>query len=82
MGIQVGLREMNQQFTDYVQMVEQGEEIVITRRGTPIARLIPIGKASSLTANQKAALARTRARMKKGFDYKEGKLNREDLYDR
>lgn len=82
MGLHVGLREMNQQFTEYVQKVEQGEEIVITRRGKPIARLVPIDSSETLTSNQKAALARTKARMKKGFDYEEGKFKREDLYDR
>lgn len=82
MGIFVGLREMNQQFTEYVQMVEGGEEIVITRRGKPIARLVRFESASSLTLNQQAALERSKARMNKGFEYEEGTFDREDLYDR
>ena len=45
-----------------------------TRRGKPIARLVPINSSVKLTSDQKAALTRTTAPMKKGFDYKEGKF--------
>lgn len=47
--------------------VEAGEEIVITRNGTPVARLSPINKRRILTADQQAALERTTKRMDLGF---------------
>ena len=43
MRIEVGLREMNQQFADYIRKVEQGTEIVVTRRGKAIALVTPMG---------------------------------------
>lgn len=51
--------------------VEQGEEIIITRHGKPVARLVPnTGRIDRSQA--KAAVARIRARskrMKTGFDW-------------
>ena len=36
------LREANQSFARCVRAVEAGEEFVITRNGTPVARLVPV----------------------------------------
>lgn len=44
--IEVGLREMNQQFAEYIHRVEEGTEIVVTRRGKPIALVTPIANAA------------------------------------
>lgn len=44
--IEVGLREMNQQFAEYIHRVEGGTEIVVTRRGKPIALVTPIANAT------------------------------------
>lgn len=51
MRIEVGLREMNQQFADYIRKVEQGTEIVITRRGKAIALVTPMGQKESAQDN-------------------------------
>lgn len=82
MSIQIGLREMNQQFTEYMQMVEQGEEILVTRRGVPIAKVIPYAMKKSLSSEQVAAKKRCMARMRRGFKSKEKTFKRDDLYDR
>ena len=80
---QVSLREVNQYLSRYIKVVEQGDEVVITRRGKPVARLMPVAsKRHQLTAEQKAAWERTVARMHKGWDIGAGKFKRDDLYDR
>lgn len=38
---QISLREANQHLSRYIKTVEQGQELVITRRGQPVARLVP-----------------------------------------
>jgi prevent-host-death family protein len=38
---EVGMHEAKTQLSKLVERVEGGEEIVITRRGTPAARLVP-----------------------------------------
>ena len=35
----IGLREANQQLAKHIKAVEEGHEVIITRRGQPIARL-------------------------------------------
>lgn len=54
----VSLREVNQHLARYVKAVEAGEQIVITRRGKPIALLSPVPEERTLSAAQKAALER------------------------
>lgn len=36
-----GIKETRQQLPDLIDRVEAGEEIVITRQGRPVARLVP-----------------------------------------
>lgn len=36
---EVGVRELHDRLSEYLEKVEQGEEFVVTRRGKPIARL-------------------------------------------
>lgn len=45
--IKVGLREANMHFSKYVKMVRQGQEIVVTERGAPIAVIKPLGSEAS-----------------------------------
>jgi prevent-host-death family protein len=57
----ITLREANQTFSRCVREVEAGEEITITRKGRPVARLVPVGGKRVLTPEQEAARARARA---------------------
>ena len=78
----ITLREANQAFSRCIREVEAGEEITITRRGEPVARLVPVQKRQRvLTPEQEAARARARARMERGWPIGAGKLNRDELYD-
>jgi prevent-host-death family protein len=77
----IGLREANQAFARCIREVEAGEDFVITRNGQPVARLVPVTGQRVLTPEQEAALARTRARMEKGWPIGAGPLNRDELYE-
>ena len=69
MDREVALREANQRFAEYVRAVEAGESFVITRRGRPVARLVPVAAGKRvLTPEQQAARARARERMQRGID--------------
>ena len=59
----VSLREVNQHLTRYVKAAEGGQQIVITRRGRPVALLSGLPKEERpLSARQEAALERILAR--------------------
>jgi prevent-host-death family protein len=79
----VSAREANQQFSRILRDVEAGAEIVVTRRGRPVARIVPAPPSGErqLTPEQEAALERTRQRLGKGWDLGVGKFNRDELYD-
>lgn len=76
------LREANQSFARCVREVEAGEEFVITRNGTPVARLSPVNRRRVLTPEQQAALERTRKRMQEGWDLGGGRIDRDALHER
>jgi prevent-host-death family protein len=79
----VSAREANQQFSRILRDVEAGAEILVTRRGQPVARIVPVqlSRERQLTPEQEAALERTRGRLEKGWDLGGGKFNRDELYD-
>ena len=46
----VGIRELKNRLTRYLRQTKQGEEIVVTERGKPIALLTPIKSAKRATS--------------------------------
>ena len=76
------LREAIQTFAQRIREVEAGEEFVITRNGTPVARLTPVDGRRVLTPGQQAAWERTRKRMEEGWDIGAGPLDRDALHER
>lgn len=76
---QVSLSEANQHFARYIEAVERGEEIVITRRGRPIAKIVRVRRSCEPTATQLRArkLIKSRAR-----ELNIGKPVRDELLDR
>ena len=76
---QVSLREANQHFSRYIEAVERGEEIIITRRGRPIARIVKVSRLREPTTAQLRAwnLIKSSAR-----DLDIGKLVRDELHER
>jgi prevent-host-death family protein len=79
----ISLREANQAFSRCIREVEAGEEYVITRKGQPVARLVPVPHKRVLTPEQEAALARAVAIMEEGWDLSlEYPLDRDSLHER
>lgn len=81
------LREANQTFSRCIQQVQQGEDFVVTRNGTPVAKIVPVNGADGLTGLQRAALKELQAYWAtldgpevETFDV--GPLDREGLYER
>jgi prevent-host-death family protein len=79
----VSAREANQQFSRLLRDVEAGAEILVTRRGQPVARIVPArsSRERRLTPEQEAAHARSMERLRKGWDLGGGKFSRDELYD-
>ena len=79
----VSIRDANQHLSQYLERVEQGAEIVITRRGKPIARVLPIIEAKPLlTDAQCAARARLWERMNLGYALGGTRSDRDSLHER
>ncbi len=76
----VSSREANQHFSKLLSEAEQGRETVITKRGKPVARLVPYG-ATKMTRKRKAALT---ALMSMGWDldYANNKMTRDEMHER
>ena len=78
----ISLREANQAFARCIREGEASEEYVITRKGEPVARLVPVSGHRVLTPEQQAARARARASMEKGWPIGAGPLDRDALHER
>jgi prevent-host-death family protein len=78
----VSLRQANQQLSRLIRDVEGGLEVLITRRGKPVARVVPVAPERRLTKAQAAALERTRRRMREGVDLGGRMPSRDELHER
>lgn len=56
----VGAYDAKTHFSEILQRVEGGEEVTITRHGAPVARLVPIRRAST-SAERRTAIEAMRA---------------------
>jgi prevent-host-death family protein len=78
----VSALEANQSFSKLLQAVAEGEEVVITRRGKPVARLAPI-EAAADDAERQAEIDRIIAHFREGVDLGEPVTwTRDELYER
>jgi prevent-host-death family protein len=73
--MQIGSFEAKNKFSALVERAERGEEIVITRRGRPVAKLVPVADVSPTELARGAARQlRENAKAHGGrFDWKEWK---------
>jgi prevent-host-death family protein len=78
----INIREANQHLSRYIDAVQDGDEIIITRRGLPVAKLSAFAKSLELNDAQKAARRRSRARMRKGYSMGGEMPKRETLHER
>ncbi|MDQ6945772.1 MAG: type II toxin-antitoxin system prevent-host-death family antitoxin [Actinomycetota bacterium] len=46
--MEVGIRELRNHLSDYLERVSEGNEVVVTDRGTAIARIVPIAGGRAL----------------------------------
>ena len=65
---EVSLREANQNFSAYVAEVEAGEHLILTRRGQPVAEIIPYN-GKKLDPKKEAARKRLLELMNAGLDW-------------
>jgi prevent-host-death family protein len=77
----VSAREANQQFSRLLGEVAEGEEVVITRRGEPVATLTPY-RGRPMTPERKAAIERMLALMEKGFPLGGIRATRDEMHER
>jgi prevent-host-death family protein len=79
----VSLREANQRFARILRAVEQGREFVVTRRGRPIARIIPAMRGDAgLTPEQQRALEHLKSIAAKGYRTDDTPFDRAALHER
>jgi prevent-host-death family protein len=79
----VGAREANQRFSHFLREVELGNEVVITRNGKAVARLVP----SPSPMDEKARLAlidKVMKATKKGLPITHGnrRFSRDEMHER
>jgi prevent-host-death family protein len=73
----IGAYDAKARLSELLERVEKGEEVVITRHGTPVARLVPVKK-SATAEERRAAIHRWRETSR---DIKLGGLKIRDLID-
>jgi len=79
MATQIGAFEAKTHFSSILEKAEQGEDFVITRRGKPVAKIIPFQQEPQIT--RKEALEKM-AEMRKLYRGKPGDFNiREAIED-
>ena len=76
----IGAFEAKTHFSQLLERVARGEEIVITRRGKPVAVLAPYRR-QTLTPEQKAAVARVRQMMQRGIGRGARRFTRDEIYE-
>ncbi len=78
----VSLMTANQEFSKLIKDVEHGESFLITRRGHPIAKLVPHTVDKTADSDWAAAYRRMMARLEAGASLGGLRVEREKLYDR
>jgi prevent-host-death family protein len=77
----VSAAEANRQFSELLGQAVQGETVIITRRGNPVAQLTPLGQNSAEeTRNQ--AWDRLLATLTEGLPLGGHRFDRDSLHDR
>ena len=76
-------REANQGFSDLLARVERGEEVLITKRGNPVAIISPY-RPPAMTPERQAAIARAIELMTKGLPWGDAAppFTRDEMHER
>jgi prevent-host-death family protein len=76
------VREANQNFSQVIAAAERGETIVITKNGTPVAKISPQSSDRSSDPEWQAAYEALKRslRSKRATGFRVGKITEDDLY--
>lgn len=76
------VREANQNFSQVISAAERGETIIITKNGTPVARIAPQSADRSSDPEWRAAFASLKKRLKSkpSTGYRVGTITEDDKY--
>jgi prevent-host-death family protein len=76
------VREANQNFSQVIAAAERGETIIITKNGTPVARITPQVADRTSDPEWKSAFAALKKslRSKRATGYRVGTISEDDLY--
>jgi len=79
----ISARDANHGFSELLAQVERGEEVVITKRGTPVAVLSPYRR-PAMTPEREAAIARAIELMEKGLRWGDAgpPFTRDEMHER
>lgn len=77
----INLREANQNLSKYIRSLQRGDEIIITKHGKAVAKLIPVTHEKTLNSDQHDALQRLLNRITEGYHLGGQKINRDQLYE-
>jgi len=58
--MEVSIRELKNRLSEYLRVAASGEEVVVTSRGTPVARLLPPRTRKRASTPEQEAIARLR----------------------
>ncbi len=78
----INLRQANQNLSKYIQLLKEGDEIVITKHGKAVAKLVSISEKKTLNASQHEALQRLTNRINTGYHLGGQGINRDQLHER
>jgi len=78
----INLREANQNLSKYIRSLHEGDEIVITKHGKAVAKLVSITQKKELNTEQQQALQRLLTLSNKGYHLGGKGVNRDELYER
>ncbi len=78
----INIREANLNLSKYISSLQEGDEIVITKHGKAVAKLVAINEKKQLTPDQHQALQRLSSLKNEGYHLGAEGVNRDALYER
>lgn len=76
----ISAREANQSFSRILREAENGDSIVVTRRGKPVAVLAPYGR--PMSPERERAIERAVALMREGLPIGGRRFTRDEMHER
>ena len=77
----VSAADANRQFSEILGQASRGETVIITRRGSPVAQLVPFGR-PPIDALRETAWDRLLSTLEEGLPLGATQLDRDSLHDR